>query len=147
MCGVKTNVVTAVDVSGRTVHDSRLFAPLLKTAAEHFDLSEVPADKACLSREILDSVERAGATPFIPFKTSTAVPKDNGSIWSKMYHYFTFNRETYLEHFHKRSNVESAFSMIKGKSGPATRSKSDVGQVNEVLCKVLAALSSPVTPA
>ena len=137
MCGVKTNVVTAVDISGRTVHDSRLFAPLLKTTAEHFDLSEVSADRAYLSREILDTVERAGATPFIPFKTTTAVPKDNGSIWSKMYHYFMFNRDAYLEHFHKISNVESAFSMIKGKFGPAVRSKSDVGQVNEVLCKVL----------
>ena len=38
MCGVKTNVVTAIDISGRTVHDSRLFVPLLKTTAEHFDL-------------------------------------------------------------------------------------------------------------
>ena len=27
--------------------------------------------------------------------------------------------------------------MIKGKFGAAVRSKSDVGQVNEVLCKVL----------
>jgi transposase len=137
MCGVKTNVITAVDISGRTVHDSRLFVPLLKTTAEHFALSEVSADRAYLSREILDTVERAGATPFIPFKTSTAVPKDNGSIWSKMYHYFMFNRETYLEHFHKRSNVETAFSMVKGKFGAAVRSKGDVGQVNEVLAKVL----------
>lgn len=110
----KINVITAVDISGRTVHDSRLFAPLLKTTADHFQLSEVSADKAYLSREILDAVERAGATPYVPFKTSTVVPKDNGSIWSKMYHLFMFNREIYLEHFHKRSNVESAFSMIKG---------------------------------
>ena len=62
--------------------------------------------------------------------------EDNGSIWSKMY-YFMFNRETYMEHFHKRSNVEAAFSMVKGKFGAAVRSKNDVGQVNEVLCKVL----------
>jgi hypothetical protein len=34
-------------------------------------------------------------------------------------------------------NVESVFSMIKGKFGDAVRSKSDVGQVNEVLAKVL----------
>ena len=27
--------------------------------------------------------------------------------------------------------------MIKGKSGDAVRSKSDIGQLNEVLCKVL----------
>ncbi len=54
-----------------------------------------------------------------------------------MYHLFSFNRNVYLEHFHKRSNVESVFSMVKGKFGAAVRSESDVGQVNEVLAKVL----------
>lgn len=34
--------------------------------------------------------------------------------------------------------VESAFSMIKGKFGDSVRSKSDTGQINEALCKVLA---------
>ena len=36
-----------------------------------------------------------------------------------------------------RSNIESAFSMVKGKFGDSVRSKSDTGQVNEALCKVL----------
>ena len=36
-----------------------------------------------------------------------------------------------------RSNIESAFSMIKGKFGDSLRSKSDAGQINEALCKVL----------
>src|SRR5215211_1038584 len=39
---------------------------------------------------------------------------------------------------HKRSNIESAYSMIKGKFGSALRSKCDTGQINEALCKVLA---------
>ena len=39
---------------------------------------------------------------------------------------------------HKRSNIETAYSMIKGKFGSAIRSKSDTGQINEALCKVLA---------
>jgi hypothetical protein len=45
--------------------------------------------------------------------------------------------EIALAHCHKRSNVETVFSMIKGKFGDAFRSKSDIGQLNEVLCKVL----------
>lgn len=48
-----------------------------------------------------------------------------------------YNREDFLAHYHRRSNVETAFSMIKGKFGDSVRSKSDIGQVNEVLCKVL----------
>ncbi len=41
-----------------------------------------------------------------------------------------------MEHYHKRSNLETAYFMIKGKFGSALRSKSDTGQVNEALCKV-----------
>ncbi len=42
-----------------------------------------------------------------------------------------------VEHYHQRSNVETAYSMMKGKFGDSLRSKSDVGQVNEALCKAL----------
>ena len=36
-----------------------------------------------------------------------------------MFHFFSLNRETFLSHYHKRSNVESTFSMIKAKFGDA----------------------------
>ena len=42
-----------------------------------------------------------------------------------------------LVHYHKRSNVETAFAKIKGKFGDAVRSKGETAQVNELLCKVL----------
>jgi transposase len=51
---------------------------------------------------------------------------------------FHYRREEFLEHYHQRSAVESAFSMMKAKFGSSVRSKSEQGQVNEVLCKVLA---------
>jgi transposase len=54
-----------------------------------------------------------------------------------MYGYFMYRRDDYLAHYHKRSNVESTFSMIKRKFGDFVRSKSDVAMVNEVLAKVL----------
>ena len=41
-------------------------------------------------------------------------------------------------HYHKRSNVETAFSMMKRKFGDFVRSKTDVAMTNETLCKVLA---------
>jgi hypothetical protein len=53
-----------------------------------------------------------------------------------MYYYFMYNRLAFMEHYHMRSNIESAFSMIKGKFGDSVRSNSDTGQVNEALCKV-----------
>jgi transposase len=74
--------------------------------------------------------------PFVPFKSNTLEPTEAGT-WAKMYHLFMHRREEYMEHYHKRSNIETAYSMIKGKFGSALRSKSDVRQINEALCKVL----------
>jgi transposase len=54
-----------------------------------------------------------------------------------MYYPFMYNRLEFMERYRMRSNVESAFAMIKGKFGDSVRSKSDTGQVNEALCKVL----------
>jgi len=56
---------------------------------------------------------------------------------AKMFHYFQFNREDFLKHYHKRSNVETTFSMIKSKFCDHVRSKTDVAMVNEVLCKII----------
>jgi transposase len=54
-----------------------------------------------------------------------------------MFHFFSLNREEFVAHYHKRSNVEATFSAIKRKFGDAIRSKTPVAQVNEVLLKVL----------
>ena len=51
---------------------------------------------------------------------------------------FLYRREEWLQRYHLRSNVESAFSMMKRKFGDFVRSKTDVAMVNETLCKVLA---------
>ncbi len=138
MCGVRTKIVTSVDISGWTAHDTNYFVPLLETTAEHFQLGDVLAGKAYLSRKNLKAVEEIGGTPFVPFKSNTVEPtKETEPIWARMYYYFMYNRLTFMEHYHMRSNVESAYSMIKGKFGDSVRSKSDTGQINEALCKVL----------
>ncbi len=136
MCGVQTHIVTSVDISGWEANDTTYFAPLVEETARHFRIDEVSADKAYPSHKNLTVVAQLGGTPFIPFKSNTVVPTDD-SQWARMYHYFMFNRECFLEHYHQRSNVESVFSMIKGKFGDAIRSKENTAQVNEVLCKVL----------
>lgn len=54
-----------------------------------------------------------------------------------MFNYYQFHREDFLAHYHKRSNVESTFSMIKAKFRDHVRSRTEVAMKNEVLCKVL----------
>ncbi len=142
MVGVRTNVVTGVEVSAWNDNDSRYFGPLVQATAGRFQIAEVSADKAYLSRRNAEIVEAVGGKPYIPFKSNT-VPDlpllpDWASAWSRMYHAFALNREAFMRSYHKRSNVETAFSMIKGKFGDSVLSKSDTGQENEVLCKVLA---------
>jgi hypothetical protein len=54
-----------------------------------------------------------------------------------MYCVFMFNWQLFSGHYYKRSDAESVFSMVKEKSGNSLRSRSEEGQVNEVLAKVL----------
>jgi transposase len=149
MTGVRTNIVTAVEISGWRSHDTNYFRPLLATTTTNgFTLREVSADKAYSSKANLRAVDAVGATPLIPFKgvpdMSDSVlfgyegPSGDLDVWTRMYHLFAFQRDTFLSRYHQRSNVETTFSMIKAKFGDALRSKSDEGQVNEVLCKVIA---------
>jgi transposase len=135
MCGVKTNIVTAVEIRERLTQDSPILPPLLSTTSKNFTISEVSADKGYASVNNMDAVAMIGATPYICFKSNhTARP---GGVWEKMFHYFQFNRDQFLAHYHKRSNIESTISMIKAKFRDHVRSKTDVAMKNEVLCKVL----------
>lgn len=54
-----------------------------------------------------------------------------------MYHRFMADRDTFMNHYHRRSNVETTFNMVKMKFGSSVRSKSTTSQVNEVLLKIL----------
>jgi transposase len=54
-----------------------------------------------------------------------------------MYLYYNFRREDFLNHYHKRSKVESVMSMAKAKFGDGVRSRTDTAMKNEVLCKFL----------
>ena len=140
MCGVKTHVVTSVEVTPTETADAPQLPQLVNTTARTFNVSEVSADKAYSSRNCLHAVQAVNGTPYIPFKSyskgSQGSKKFDG-LWSRMWHFYSFNRDVFLEHYHKRSNVETAFSMIKAKFGASVRSKSPVAQVNEVLCKIL----------
>jgi transposase len=138
MIGTLTNVVTAVEMTDWKGADTAQFSALVQATAKEFDVAEVSADKAYLTKSNAEVVEQIGAEAFIPFKSNTKPVLGIGSAWARMYHRFAADPETYMTHYHRRSNVETTFSMIKAKFGDATLSKSTTGQVNEVLCKILA---------
>ena len=135
ICGVKTNIVTAVEIHDKFAGDAKMLPALVDATAENFQIVEVSADKAYGSRKNTDAITAKGATPFIALKSDSSGAA--GGTWTKMYHYFQFRKSDFLQHYHKRSNVESTFSMMKRKFGDSLRSKTDVAMINETLCKVL----------
>jgi transposase len=136
MCGVKTNVITAVEIRGKDAGDSPLLPPMLKATAERFNISEVSADMGYSSESNLQAILDVGASPFIPFKRNIS-GKTRGPLWAKMLHWFSLHREEFDARYHKRSNIESTFAMVKAKFGDSVRSKTDVAMKNEVLAKIL----------
>ena len=106
-------------------------------------MAEVSADKAYSSKAHAAAVEAVGAVPYIPFRSTSGVkplgpqsalwdvtevaPGPEASPWVRMYHYFAYQRDTFLSHYHRRSNVETTFSMIKRKFGSDLRCKSFTG--------------------
>jgi transposase len=152
ICGVRTNIVTAVEISDRFAADSPFFKSLVDATARNFIIQEVSADKAYLSAANLQTVVDHAAMPYIPFKSNSAPEwglsgmrghdqkakwQRKSSLWRQMYHYYSYNQKWFLQQYHKRSNVESTFSMIKAKFGDGLRSRTKTAQVNEALCKIL----------
>ena len=137
MCGVKTNIVTSVEITGGSANDSPQLRLLAQTTAQNFHLREVEADKAYSSKANLELVTALGGTPYIPFKAGTTGDPRGSVLWEKLWRVYQYHREDFLTHYHKRSNVESTMWMIKSKFGERIRSKTDAAMVNELLCKVL----------
>jgi transposase len=137
MTGTLTNVITSAAVTEGHVNDSPAFASLVqRTADAGFKMQEVSGDKAYLSHANLAAVEKVGATPFVPFKANSG--SAGSEAWTRMFHLYSLNRDAFLSHYHRRSNVESTFSAMKRKFGASLRSKSTAAQFNEVLLKCLA---------
>jgi len=137
--GVRTNIITGISVTEENAGDSPQFEPLVWTTSQNgFTIDDVTADKAYSSKANYEAVARVGGQAYIPFKKN-ATGKARGSyLWSKMYHYFQLNQDEFMEHYHKRSNAETTFHMMKMKFGDKLKSKSFIAQKNELLCKAIA---------
>jgi len=137
--GVHTNIIPAVKITSEFDHDSLQLKELLDKTNEVFTIEEFSGDKAYSSRKNLQDITNIGAVPFIPFKknVSTKSTHKRGLVWKKALHYFLYNQEEFMQHYHKRSNAETSFHMIKKKFGDNVKFKNWTSQVNEVLCKVI----------
>jgi len=74
MAGVRTHIVTAVEVGPYASGDAPYLPGLAATTAANFPMREVSADKGYLTKNNAAAVERLGATPYIPFKSNSVEP-------------------------------------------------------------------------
>jgi len=135
--GVLSNIAVSCSVTEGNKADSPQFQNLLKRAANNFIVDEITADKAYSSRENLRYASELGSVAYIPFKDNATGNSKGCMVWKRMYEYFKKHNEEFLRHYHLRSNAETGFWMIKQKFGEFVKSKNEVSQENEVLCKVL----------
>lgn len=139
LVGTKTNVIASARITEENGADCPQFEPMVMEAHDNgFNIQEITADMGYLSRDNYETAKKIGATAYIPFKSNVTGRAGGSYIWKKMYHYFQLNREEFLRHYHARSNVESAFNMIKMKFGDRLKSKNFIAQKNELLCKLIA---------
>jgi transposase len=128
--------VTAVEVTDAHAGDSPQFPALVEKTAQNFTMRQVSADKAYSSGNNMKAVVNAQAMPYIAFRTN-AKGTAGSDLFKKMFHFYAYNSERFMQNYHKRSNVESTFHMIKSKFGDSLRSKTRTAQINEALCKIL----------
>lgn len=135
--GTKTNCITRAEVTYGTLSDHDQLPNLVKQTSANFNAKAYSADKAYSSHKNLQLISSLEAMPWIPFKRNSKTGETKPGIWNYMLNLFTNKREYFDKNYHRRSNVESTFSMMKYPISPYIKSKNFQAQKNEVLIKCL----------
>jgi len=135
MVDVDTHIITAATVTNSNIPDSKEFEKLVNiTKKNGFTIERILADKGYYSEDICQFAENNNIEYYTHPK-SNANP-DPGTLLNRMVDKYLLHIEEYLDNYHQRSNVEATFHMIKC-FGEQLRSKNDIAQKNEVLCKLI----------
>lgn len=136
LIGTRTNVICSCEVTPGTFHDIKQAPRLIIEASANFKMKEISADKGYSSKAVHKIIKSIGAFPYIPFQKRIREPKEGApKIWNECFLLFRDNKEKWKEHYHKRSNVETTFAMVKRNLGEYLFSKNYVAQRNELMMK------------
>jgi transposase len=135
--GNKTHIVCGAEITTEYVADMNMLPELVQGVKRNFDVKALMADKGYISHNNLECLDKMNITPYIPFKSNTVDGQDTATVWGRLYNYFALNQSAFMQRYHERSNIESAFFMIKSKFGDYVRSKTDTACMNEILLKIL----------
>lgn len=136
--GTRTNIICSCEITPGNFSDIKQAPRLLEVTGANFNMKRVSGDKAYLSQRVLKIIDKFNAEPFIPFRVNIKnIGKDSPDSWIKAFNYFKDNKEQFLKHYHKRSNVETTFAMIKVRLGEFLKCKNFVNQRNELVMKFI----------
>lgn len=135
--GTRTNVICSVSVTPGNFSDIKQAPRLVEQTAANFQIKQLSADKAYSGHRLYQLIEVHGAMPFIDFKKNATKSEAAPEIWNKMFTYFSKNKEEFMNNYHKRSNVETVFSMVKVRLGEHLKCKKFENQRNELVMKFI----------
>lgn len=135
--GTRTNIICSCSITPGNFSDIRQAPMILQKANANFKMKQVSGDKAYGSHRLYQLIESFEAMPFIDFKKKCRSSERAPEIWNKMFQYFKENKEEFMKTYHKRSNVETVFSMIKVRLGEHLKCKKFESQRNELVMKFI----------
>lgn len=138
--GCTTNIFLTTFITENNSHDTKGFDQAMKPQLKAFDFNQFVADKAYSARRILGVINELGMTPYIPFRSNALrINRGSGSngTWKGAYDQYHNERALFDSKYHQRSNIETAFHMLKMRFGEKLASKNLTANKNEILTKIL----------
>lgn len=136
ICGNFLNAICSAIITEGNKADSPVLKQLLDGTVYTSIMKILCADPAYLSRPNCNLAEDLGTILRVkPKKNTTRKPKGS-KAWKENVSLAQDHPEIFAKEYHKRSNVETDFWMIKGKNAGFVWSIEEEGQENEILFKV-----------
>ena len=129
--GVKSNIVTALNVETKSGKDNEIFREHVDKTAKIFSVDEFSGDGKYWCKSNCQKVIEVGAKPYFKVWKNWAGKARGCMAWKKMNLEFQNNPEKYGKHYHKRSNVESTNMSKKMIHGNKVYSRLKSSRINE----------------
>src|SRR3989344_2245297 len=129
--GVKSNIVTALNVEIKSGNDNKIFREHVDKTAENFKINEWSGDGKYWCKANCKKINEVGAKPYFKVWKNWSGKSRGCMQWKLMNLESKNNPKEYGKHYHKRSNVESTNHSKKVLHGNKVYSHLTSSRVNE----------------
>jgi len=129
--GVKSKIVTALNVEIKKGKDNIIFREHIDKTAKNFQIDEWSGDGMYWAKINCTKVSEVGGKPYFNCKKSWNGKQSGVPSWKEMNSESRNNPKEYDKHYHKRSNVETANQMKKMLHGDKVYSEFRSARINE----------------